>query len=82
MPYCHLRVYHGPETASSEPWESEPSGGKRCVTLPVGEVLPLLADAARSGRSWLDDFSDDEMTISTDLYELLLAYQHFRRPSA
>ena len=25
---------------------------------------------------------DDDITISTDLYEVLLAYQHFRRPSA
>jgi hypothetical protein len=48
----------------------------------VGEVLPLLADAIESRRSWLGDFEDDQMTISTDLYEILLCYQHFRRPSA
>jgi hypothetical protein len=30
----------------------------------------------------LDDFRDDEITISSDLYEVILAYQHFRRPSA
>ncbi len=28
------------------------------------------------------DFEDDEVSISTDLYEVILAYQHFRRPSA
>jgi hypothetical protein len=48
----------------------------------VGEVLPLLADAVGSQRTWLKDFDDDEITISTDLYEVLLAYQHYRRPSA
>jgi hypothetical protein len=39
-------------------------------------------DAVHSGRTWLSDFEDDEVTLSTDLYEVILAYQHFRRPSA
>jgi hypothetical protein len=30
----------------------------------------------------LADFADDEITVSMDLYEVLLAYQHYRRPSA
>jgi hypothetical protein len=46
------------------------------------DVLPLLVDAVQSERTWLRDFSEDEITISTDLYEVLLAYQHYRRPSA
>jgi len=46
------------------------------------EVMPLLADAVQSERTWLRDFEDDEATISMDLYEVLLAYQHYRRPSA
>jgi hypothetical protein len=50
--------------------------------VPLGEILPLLADAVRSQRTWLADFEDDAVTISTDLYEVILAYQHFRRPSA
>ncbi len=82
MPHCHLRVYHGPEKTSSISWYDGPPAGKRCVTLPVGDVLPLLADAIEHRRNWLNDFDDDEITISTDLYEVLLAYQHFRRPSA
>jgi hypothetical protein len=75
-----LRVYYGPE----EPLTTitEASSARQMVKVPVGEVLPLLLEAARSQRAWLDDFSDDEMTISSDLYEVLLAYQHFRRPSA
>jgi len=45
-------------------------------------VFGWLMDAVHSGRTWLRDFEDDEVTISTDLYEVILAYQHFRRPSA
>jgi hypothetical protein len=82
MSYCHLRVYHGPEEPLPDVWDDPPLTGKRCVTLPVGDVLPLLADAIECRRNWLGDFEEDEITISTDLYEVLLAYQHFRRPSA
>jgi hypothetical protein len=46
------------------------------------EILPLLSDAVRSDRTWLRDFAEDEVGISMDLYEVLLAYQHYRRPSA
>ena len=76
-----LRIYYGPEddnvltAPDTIPMRQE-------MTLPLGEVLPLLMDAARGRWAWLDDFSDDQITISSDLYEVLLAYQHFRRPSA
>jgi hypothetical protein len=73
-----LRVYYGPQdetkTASREVRDT--------VTVPLAEVLPLLADAVQSQRTWLRDFEDDEVTISMDLYEVILAYQHYRRPSA
>ncbi|OHB86687.1 MAG: hypothetical protein A2V98_11030 [Planctomycetes bacterium RBG_16_64_12] len=55
---------------------------RQTVTVTVAEVAPLLADAVQSERTWLRDFEDDEITISTDLYEIILAYQHYRRPSA
>ena len=79
MAASRLRVYYGPEEASASP-ATIPLRGQ--VTLPLGEVLPLLAEAAASRRAWVDDFADDEISISSDLYEVLLAYQHFRRPSA
>jgi hypothetical protein len=44
--------------------------------------MPLLADAVNNQRTWVGDFADDEITISTDLYEVLLAYQYYQRPSA
>ena len=77
--FSGLRVYHGPEDVISAEQEGS---ARQMVTVPVSEVLPLLLEASHSRRAWLDDFSADEMTISSDLYEVLLAYQHFRRPSA
>ena len=81
MTKSHLRIYQGPEEGSCATL-SETASGRPCVTMPAGDVLPLLADAVSSQRTWLADFEDDEITMSTDLYEVLLAYQHFRRPSA
>ncbi len=77
----HLRIYRGPgeDTLLERP---APSAAQNQITVGVGEVLPLLADALSSRRTWLRDFENDEITISTDLYEVLLAYRHFRRPSA
>ncbi|HEV2972671.1 MAG TPA: hypothetical protein VGY55_22075 [Pirellulales bacterium] len=81
MAQRRLRVYYGPQT---EPTASvtETSVARETVTVPLGDVLRLLADAVESNRTWLRDFEDDEITISSDLYEVVLAYQHFRRPSA
>ena len=75
-----LRVYYGPETS---PATTETSSNLvPRIRVSLGEIFPLLADAVRSERAWLADFADDELQIPTDLYEVLLAYQHYRRPSA
>lgn len=79
MARSHLRVYYGP---TDESRLAQTDATKNTVTLPLGEVAPLLADAVRNKRTWLRDFKNDEITISTDLYEVLLAYQYYRRPSA
>jgi len=74
-------VYYGPQS-ESRATITETTHRKDVVSVPLGEIFPLLADAVRSERTWLSDFEDDEITISTDLYEVILAYQHYRRPSA
>jgi len=74
-----LRVYCGPDQQISDVAVADE---KQTVTVPASEVLSTLADAIQHNRAWLSDFADDEMTISTDLYEVLLAYQHYHRPTA
>jgi hypothetical protein len=81
MARTNLRVYRGPENVDTLA-AATTGARKSCVTLPAGEVLPLLADAVANQRTWLRDFADDEITISADLYEVLMAYQYFRRPVA
>jgi hypothetical protein len=52
------------------------------VTVKLGEILPVLADALAHDRAWLADFAKDPVTISRDLQEILLAYKAFRRSLA
>jgi hypothetical protein len=80
MSSSHLRVYYGPQEESTA--TKAPVTRQDTVSVPLMEVLPLLADAVESRRTWLRDFADDEISISMDLYEVLLAYQHYRRPVA
>ena len=81
MARTNLRIYRGPAEKSA-PVRTASKNGNPSVTVNVGEVLPLLADAVASQRTWLSDFEDDEITISADLYEVLLAYQYYRHPAA
>jgi hypothetical protein len=84
MAMRRLRVYSGPDL--SQPNQPnlatvQPSS-EQSVRITLGEVLPLLADAVVSNRTWLTDFKDDEISISSDLHDVLMAYRHFRRPVA
>ncbi len=79
MNASHLKVYYGPQQESTA---IEADCRKETITVPLMEVLPLLADALQSRRTWIRDFAEDEVTVSMDLYEVLLAYQHYHRPSA
>lgn len=77
-----LRVYTGPDVESTRNAVLRDVPHADTVTVTLGDVLPLLADAVASDRTWLGDFADDEITISADLHDVLQAYRHFRRPGA
>jgi hypothetical protein len=81
MARTKLRVYRGPAEQTA-PSRSASNSTAPTVTVNLDEVLPLLADAVASRRTWLTDFADDQITISADLYEVLLAYQYYRHPAA
>ena len=68
-----LRLYTGPGDVSTLP---EPQ-----MTIRLGDITRILRDAVRTDRTWLRDFENDEVQISTDLYEVLSTYSHLR-PSA
>ncbi len=59
----HLRVYNGPQEEPATVSVTESQAQRQTVTVPLLDVLPLLADAVQSERTWLRDFADDEVTI-------------------
>lgn len=69
-----LRVYH-------EPHESVTGSPEPTVRVSLGDLLPLIALAHRHNYLWLQDFLDDEVAITSDLYEVLRAFRCYR-PSA
>ncbi len=77
-----LRVYTGPDAASVGSPFMHDAHEPNTVRTTLGDILPLLADAVASNRTWLTDFEADEITISSDLHDVLQAYRHFRRPVA
>ena len=68
-----LRLYTGEDAG---PALAEPQ-----ISVPFSEVLTALVHALRCNRKWPHDFEDDEVHVSSDLYEVISAYNHLR-PSA
>lgn len=49
------------------------------VTVRLADILPLLIEATQKNRAWIQDFGDDKISLSQDLYEVALAYRSMRR---
>jgi hypothetical protein len=73
---AHLRVY--PDSVDSTPANQQ----RPSVGVSLRDLLPLIATAKRNHYLWLQDFLDDEVRITPDLYEVLRAFSYYRRPSA
>ena len=69
-----LRVFPTTEIEEAPPAEAS-------VRISLGELLPLVAMAQRMHFVWLQDFLDDEVQVTPDLYEVLQAFRTCR-PSA
>jgi len=51
------------------------------VSMKLGELTRILADAIIWDRTWVTDFADEEVKVSADLFEVLSVYSQMR-PSA
>src|SRR5439155_15672635 len=69
-----FRVYPAPHD-HDEPL-SEP-----LVHIRFGDLLPLVALAMKQNYLWLHDFLDDEVALTSDLYDVLRTFRSYR-PSA
>lgn len=82
MSAARLRVYYGPDEQVEAPTPKRDESSTPRISVPLREIFPLLLDALDGQRTWLRDFEDEEIAVTPDLYEVLLAFQHYRRPSA
>ena len=76
MGNLRMRVYYGPEPNDSATLAT--AARQDNITVRLADICELLADAAQTGRTWLRDFDNDEITISSDLYDVLMAYRFYR----
>ena len=65
-----LRIFTGEEDTTTM---DEPQ-----VRVRFGEIVEALSDALHRNRAWIHDFADDELQVSSDLYDILMAYSHYR----
>lgn len=82
MPHPRLRVFYGSEENLDSMATAPAAPARSMVSVPLGEILPALAEAVRTRRAWVRDFDEDQVTISNDLYQVVRAFQRLRRPSA
>jgi len=45
------------------------------VRIRLGDLLPLVAVAQRMNFIWLKDFLDDEVAVSSDLYDVMQSFR-------
>jgi hypothetical protein len=69
-----LRLFTGEGLESSSATDAQ-------VSVRFGEITRALADAVRWERTWLRDFEDDQVSVSSDLYEVISSFTRLR-PSA
>lgn len=68
---AHLKLYNPPADEDTEPRvAAEPD-----VRVRLGDLLPLLAIAQRMNFIWLKDFLDDEVGVSSDLYDVMNSFR-------
>ena len=52
------------------------------VRVRLSDLLPLLALAKKNNYLWLQDFLNDEVAVTSDLYDVLRAFGSHQRTSA
>jgi hypothetical protein len=71
-----LRVY-SPSIDSEDDETQDPS-----IRIRLADLLPLLAFAKKNNYLWLQDFLEDEVSVTSDLYDVLRSFGDARQTSA
>lgn len=74
MATARLRVFPHPDDDCAE--STSPA-----IPVRLSDLYPLLAQAYRDNYVWLQDFEEDQLMVSNDLFEVIRAFTSCR-PSA
>jgi hypothetical protein len=79
-----LPLSGAPLTGSAFPGglESEPSSLESRARVPMSDLLDAFKACLAYDLAWIEDFSDDDVEISQDLFGVLQAFAELRRQSA
>ncbi len=69
-------------TGQTDPSNAADNRQAPMMPVAVRDLVPLLVDAFQSDRTWLKDFGQEQIQVSPDFYDILLAYQQLRRCDA
>ena len=72
---AQLRVY-------SASLDSDDDTQDPTVRIRLADLLPLLALAKKNNYLWLQDFLDDQVTVTPDLYDVLRSFSALKRPTS
>lgn len=73
-----LRIYFGPDDNQSVPL-SQARDADATVEMPLKVLFETMTDATVRGLAWADDFKDENVVVSKDLYQVISAYQNMRK---
>ena len=71
----HLRLFAGSDEDRNGDDIPTPAP---TVRIRLRDLLPLVAMAQKNHFIWLKDFLDDEISISDDLHDVLMAFRSTR----
>ncbi|MBI2805704.1 MAG: hypothetical protein HYX68_12060 [Planctomycetes bacterium] len=73
---AQLHLYRAPVELEHDE-TPEPS-----VNIRLADLLPLLALAKKNNYLWLQDFLEDQVTVTPDLYDVLRSFSTYARTPA
>lgn len=59
--------------------EQQPESSEPTAEMSLEEFARVIADAVTWDRSWLQDFADEPIQMSQDLYELIRVYDEIHK---
>jgi hypothetical protein len=59
--------------------EQQAVSAEKTTALALGDFARVIADAVTWDRTWLQDFADEHVVLSQDLYEIIRLYDEIHQ---